>query len=71
MPLPLTDRATTATVLSGLISTSEGSESWPLASARSCSCSIAAWTGAAVTSLALITVVAGTAPPGKAAWRRS
>ena len=32
---------------------------------------IADWTGAAVTSLALMTVEAGTAPPGKAAWRRS
>ena len=71
MPLPLTDRATTATVLSGLTSTREGSESSPVASARSCSCPIAAWTGAAVTSSALITVVAGMAPPGKAAWSRS
>ena len=71
MPLPLTDSATTATVLSGLISTCEGSESRPVASARSCSCSIAACTGAAVTSSALMTVMAGTAPPGKAAWSRS
>ena len=71
VPLPLTDSATTATVLSGLISTCEGSDSWPVASARSCSCPIAAWTGAAVTSAALITVVAGTAPPGNAAWSRS
>ena len=71
VPLPLTESATTATVLSGLISTPEGSESWPVASARSCSCAIAAWTGAAVTSSALITVVAGTAPPGNAAWTRS
>ena len=71
VPLPLTESATTATVLSGLISTCEGSESCPVASARSCSCLIAAWTGAAVTSSVLMTVVAGTAPPGKAAWRRS
>ena len=71
VPLPLTDSATTATVLSGLTSTAEGSESCPVASAWSCSCLIAAWTGAAVTSLALITVVAGTAPPGNAAWTRS
>ena len=71
VPLPLTDSATTATVLSGLISTRDGSDSSPVAIARSCSCSIAAWTGAAVTSSALMTVVAGTAPPGKAAWRRS
>ena len=71
VPLPLTDRATTATVLSGLISTCEGSESSPVASARSCSCLIAAWTGGDVTSSALITVRAGTAPPGKAAWTRS
>jgi hypothetical protein len=35
VPLPLTDRATMATVLSGLISTPEGSESWPVAIARS------------------------------------
>ena len=71
VPPPLTERATTATVLSGLISTPEGSESWPVASAWSWSCWIAAWTGAAVTSAALITVSAGTAPPGKAAWTRS
>ena len=71
MPLPLTESATTATVLSGLTSTPEGSDSWPVASAWSCSCRIAAWTGGAVTSSALITTVAGTAPPGKAAWRRS
>ena len=71
VPLPLTESATTATVLSGLISTCEGSESRPVASAWSCSCSIAAWTGAAVTSSASITVMAGTAPPGKAACRRS
>jgi hypothetical protein len=49
----------------------EGSESWPVAGAWSCSCWIAAWTGAAVTSLALITVVAGTASPGNAAWTLS
>ncbi len=71
MPLPLMERATRATVLSGLISTCEGSESCPVASARSCSCGDRGRTGAAVTSLALMTVVAGTAPPGKAAWRRS
>ena len=71
VPLPLIESATTATVLSGLISTPEGSESWPVASALSCSSWIAAWTGAAVTSGALITVRAGTAPPGNAAWRRS
>ena len=71
MPLPLTASATTATVLSGLISTAEGSESWPLASASSCRRWIAACTGAAVTSAALTTVIAGTAPPGKAAWTRS
>ena len=71
MPLPLTESATTATVLSGLISTPEGSESCPLAIAWSCSCAIAACTGAAVTSAALITVMAGTAPPGKASCTRS
>ena len=38
MPLPLTERATTATVLSGLISTADGSESRPVASAWSCKC---------------------------------
>ena len=71
VPLPWTERPTTATVLSGLTSTVEGSERRPDASARSCSCLIAAWTGGAVTSLALITVMAGMAPPGKAAWSRS
>ena len=44
VPLPWTERPTTATVLSGLISTLEGSESRPVAIAWSCSCSIAAWT---------------------------
>ncbi len=38
VPLPFTERATTATVLSGLISTREGSASCPVASAWSCSC---------------------------------
>ena len=71
VPLPLTDRATMATVLSGLISTPEGSESWPVAIASSCSCAMAAWTSGAVTSSALTTVVDCTAPPGNAAWRRS
>ena len=47
VPLPWTERATTATVLSGLISTAEGSESRPVASAWSCSSWMAAWTGAA------------------------
>src|SRR4051794_31245896 len=70
VPLPLTESATTATVLSGLISTCEGSESCPVASAPSCNCLIAAWTGAAVTSSALMTVVAGGGAPGEGARGR-
>src|SRR4051794_35887473 len=71
VPLPLTESATTATVLFGLISTADGSESCPLASAWSWSCAIAAWTGAAVTAAALMTGIACTAPPGEAAWGRA
>ena len=41
VPLPFTESATTATVLSGLISTPEGSESCPVAIAWSCSAAIA------------------------------
>jgi hypothetical protein len=71
VPLPLTESPRMATVLSGLMSRPEGSDSWPVAIALSCSCRIAAWTSGAVTSLALMTVAACTAPPGKAAWMRS
>src|SRR3954467_14152017 len=47
VPLPLTESATTATVLSGLMSTVEGSESSPVARAWSWSWRMAAWTGGA------------------------
>ena len=71
VPLPSTESATIATVLSGLTSTAEGSDSLPVASAWSCSWPIAACTLGAVTSFALITVIAPTAPPGNAACMRS
>ena len=71
VPLPLTDRFTMATVLAGLTSTFEGSDSWPVAIAWSWSCLIADWTSGVVTSLALTTTLAGTLPPGNAASMRS
>ena len=71
VPLPLTASDTTATVLAGLTSTLDGSDSWPVAIAWSCSCWIACLTSGVVTSLALTTTLAGTLPPGNAASMRS
>ena len=61
VPLPLIESDTIATVLSGLMSTLEGSDSSPVAIALSCSCLIAVWTSGVVTSLALTTTLAGSA----------
>ena len=71
MPLPWTASDTIATVLAGLMSTPEGSDSLPVAIALSCSCLIADWTSGEVTSLALTMTSAGALPPGKAASTRS
>ena len=71
VPVPLTARATVATVLSGLTSISTGSFSWPLASACVWRSSIAPLHLGRRDVVALTTVTAGTPPPGNAASMRS
>ena len=71
VPLPLTARDTTATVLSGLTVTLVGSDSSPVAMAVSCRSAIADLTSGVVTSFALMATLAGSDPPGKAASTRS
>ena len=71
LPLPSMAMATMATVLSGLISTDVGSCSLPLAIACFWRSAMPASTAGAVTSLALMTATAGTAPPGNASSMRS
>ena len=66
MPPPTSGMSTTATVLSRLASISIGCLIFPVASACRSSCAIAARTGSARTSSALIATCAGALPPGKA-----
>ena len=67
VPVPFTPSETTATVLSGLISTLAGALSSPVAIASFWSASIAAFASGEVTSSAFTTTSAGICPPGKAA----
>ena len=71
MPLPFIGIDTTSTVLSGLMSVVTGSDIWPVASALSVIALMPAWTSGLVTSSAWTATIAGSGPPGNAAWIRS
>ena len=71
VPSPCIGMFTISTVLSGDVRVVTGPDIWPVAIALSVIVLISAWIFGAVTSSALTTTVAGSGPPGNAAWMRS
>ena len=71
VPSPCIGIDTTAASLPGLTWVVTGSDIWPEASALPVISWMPCWTAGAVTSSACTTTIAGSGPPGNAAWMRS